>query len=475
MSDSRPLVVDLDGTLLVGDLLAESASDLLTHHPLLALGALRSLRRGRNHLKRFLADHTAVDTEVLPLNEPLLAWLQAEREGGRQLVLASAGEERLVTAVARRLGIFDLVIGTTEEVNLKGEAKRDVLVARYGESGYDYVGNEPADVAVWRSAAVGHVVGDEALARRAAEVTEMGRRFPRPRAGVGAAARALRPQQWVKNALVLVPLIAAQMLGDAQAVGRALVAVLAFCLVSSAVYVLNDLADVSHDRRHPRKQRRPFASGELGLSFGWGLWPVLGIAGLALSALLPGLFVVTTVGYFALAVAYTFWAKGHAVVDVITLGGLYTLRIVAGAAAIAAPLSNWLLTFSMLFFLSLALIKRVGELTRLRASGADVRGRGYETDDLELLSSYGVATSVGSVVVFGLYLNDPKTSELYATPALLWPTVPVLLAWLMRSWLLAHRGQIGEDPILYALSERASWVAVVLVALTVIAAKVITL
>ncbi len=474
-------MVDLDGTLIASDLLVESASDYIAHHPLGALRLPGWLRAGKATLKRELASRVDLDVAVLPYREDVVAWLTAERATGRRLILATASDARQAEAVAAHLGLFDEVLATGDGVNLKGPAKAAALVERFGEHGFDYVGDHADDLPVWRAAAVGHLVGPRSgVEGQARGVTEVGRVFGRHGRSLRDAIGVLRPYQWVKNALILVPLLTAQRLGDAEAVGDTLLALLTFCLVASSVYVLNDLADVAHDRHHPRKRSRAFASGRLPLMAGWLLWPTLAVVGFAIAALfLPGLYCAALAAYLVLTVAYTFWLKQQPVVDVVALGMLYTSRIVAGAAAIDVELSMWLLTFSMFFFLSLALIKRVSELARLRRTagpaGINARGRGYRPADLELLSSYGVASSVAAVVIFSLYVDDPKTSVLYATPELLWCSVPVLLAWLMRVWLLAHRGEMDEDPILFAIRDRASIATGGILVAVFVLAKVVTM
>jgi len=266
------------------------------------------------------------------------------------------------------------------------------------------------------------------------------------------------------------------MTGDPEAVLKTLLAIVLFSLTASSVYLINDIIDVPSDRVHPTKSKRPFASGRLSLLVGWLTWPLLVLVAFGIAvALLPWQFAMILALYFGTSLGYAFWAKRKAVLDVIVLGGLYTIRMVAGAAAILTPLTLWLITFSMLLFLSLALIKRVSELTRVRRTQALSRGRGYLDTDLELLSSYGVASSVGAVVIFALYLNDPHTAQLYATPALLGLAIPVLLAWLMRCWLWAHRGDMDEDPIVFAAKDPKSLLAGVAFVAVFVAANVIRL
>lgn len=477
-STQPPLVVDLDGTLFTGDLLHEVASAYLVHRPTSAPRLIGWLRRGKATLKAELTARASVDPEVLPYHEDLLAWLREERHAGRRLVLASASDQHVVDQVAEHLGLFDEVLGSSGGVNLAAGAKRDLLVERYGERGFDYVGNHRHDLAVWRSARTAHVVSSSPrLVAQAGEVATLGRVFRSGRAGMaGSVLRALRPHQWVKNVLVVVPLLTAQQLDDSDAVVQSLLALLTFCLAASSVYLLNDLADVANDRHHPRKRLRPFASGRLSLLVGWLLWPMLAALAFGIAAVfMSGLYVLVLASYLVATVAYTFSLKRRPVLDVVTLGGLYTVRIIAGAAAIEAPLSIWLLTFSLFFFLSLALVKRVSELARLRRTQGHARGRGYVDGDLELLSSYGVGSSIASTLVLALYVNDETTARLYETPEILWCAVPLLLVWLMRAWLIAHRGTMDEDPILYASQDRASLVTVILVGAVFVLAKVVHL
>jgi 4-hydroxybenzoate polyprenyltransferase len=272
--------------------------------------------------------------------------------------------------------------------------------------------------------------------------------------------KAMRLHQWMKNLLVFVPLMAAHQYADAARDGLALLAFVAFSLTASSVYLLNDLVDVQDDRHHARKRHRPFASGALSLVTGWLVWPLLLGASAVLSlACMPLMFSLSLGVYFVLTVAYSLYLKQLAVLDVLTLAALYTLRIMAGAAAIDVPLSFWLLLFSMFIFLSLALIKRYSELKVARDAGKTgaLRGRGYEPDDLELVSSLGGSSGFIAVLVLALYIQDGQAAHLYAHPQLIWLVCPVLLFWISRAWLIAHRGQMHDDPIVFALKDKVSW------------------
>lgn len=471
----RPLAVDLDGSLIATDLLHESATRFVVARPG-SLGSLAAwVRRGPGPLKAELASATSIDVSVLPYRDDVVTWLREEAESGRVLVLASASDQRLVQAVADHLGIFDEAIGSSADRNLKGSEKANALRTRFGENGFEYVGNHRDDLPVWALASVAHTItSSESLRAAAGSVSELGRSFDAPPMSLPAIVKMLRPYQWVKNLLVLLALVAAQRLGDPTAVWHALAGVAIFSVLASSVYVLNDLADLDNDRRHPTKRRRPLAAGTVSLLTAWLVWPVLMVAAFALSlALEPWKFSLALLAYYLATVAYTFSLKRRPIADVVTLAGLYAVRVLAGVAAIQVSVSNWLLTFSLFFFLSLALIKRVSELTRARREGVEASGRGYRNADLELLSSYGVSSSFAAMVIFSLYVNDPKTAELYRGPEILWGALPILLAWTMRTWLIAHRGELDEDPVLYAAKDRWSLLSGLAIAAFFVAAKVV--
>jgi 4-hydroxybenzoate polyprenyltransferase len=459
---TRPLVVDLDGTLIRTDLLVESASQFLIQHPFQFFKPLLWLLRGKTVLKTELAQRVQVDASSLPYHLDLITWLQLQKRQGRRLVLATASHRVLAEQVAQHLHLFDEVLATEGDINLKADAKTDALVARYGEGGYDYVGNDWPDLKVWAKAHTAHVVGASASLMASAQAQgNVGEVWPSAApSSLMSLFKAMRLHQWMKNLLVFVPLMAAHQYADVQRDVLALMAFVVFSLTASSVYLLNDLVDVQDDRHHARKRHRPFASGALSLMTGWALWPVLLLVATALSvAFMPVLFTVSLGVYFVLTVAYSLQLKQLAVVDVLTLAALYTLRIIAGAAAIAVAVSFWLLLFSMFIFLSLALIKRYSELKVARDAGKSgaLRGRGYEPDDLELVSSLGGGSGFIAVLVLALYIQDGQAAHLYATPQLIWLACPVMLFWISRAWLIAHRGRMHDDPIVFALKDKVSW------------------
>lgn len=459
---SRPLVVDLDGTLIRTDMLVESASQFLIQNPFQFFKPLLWLLRGKTVLKTELAERVALDPSALPYNVDVLDWLHAEKQAGRRLVLATASHRVLAEQVAQHLHLFDEVLATEGNTNLKSTAKAQALIERFGEGGFDYVGNDWPDMQVWAKAHTAHVVDAPAsLLSRAQSHGNVGQVFNSGMPSkLVAMLKAMRLHQWMKNLLVFVPLMAAHQYTDASRDVLALMAFVIFSLTASSVYLLNDLVDVQDDRHHARKRHRSFASGALSLIMGWAAWPVLLLVAVVLSAwLMPVLFSVSLGVYFVLTVAYSLQLKQLAVVDVLTLAALYTLRIIAGAAAIDVALSFWLLLFSMFIFLSLALIKRYSELKVARDAGKTgaLRGRGYEPDDLELVSSLGGSSGFIAVLVLALYIQDGQAAHLYATPQVIWLACPVMLFWISRAWLIAHRGRMHDDPIVFALKDKVSW------------------
>lgn len=466
---SRPLVVDLDGTLIRTDVLIESGFAYLKSAPHRFYRPLMWLAQGgKPALKAGLAENTSVDVTALPYDPAVLAWLKEERNTGRPLLLATASHERYAHAIADHLGLFEKTFATCEGVNLSAEKKRDRLVAEFGEKNFDYAGNSRDDISVWQSAARAYVVnpcsGVERAARKIGNVERVIESRPPT---IKTWTKSLRLHQWLKNLLIFVPLLAAHRVAEPGLLITALLAFVAFGLCASSVYLLNDLIDLEDDRHHPTKCKRPLASGALPLTWGIGLFPIL-LAGAFLLAglILPWHFTAVLGGYYALTLAYSFWLKRQIMVDVVVLAMLYTLRIVAGTMAVGAHLTFWLLAFSMFIFLSLALVKRYAELHSMNARGlVKSRGRGYVASDLPLISSLGAASGYLSVLVLALYIQDGHTASLYQHPQLIWLACPLLLYWISRTWIFAHRGLMHDDPIVFAASDRVSLAVVVLFAI----------
>lgn len=455
-----PLCVDLDGTLIHSDLLLESFLLLLKRNPLYLFLVPLWLLRGKAVLKAEIASRVELNGAALPYCAAYIDWLRQEKAAGRAIWLCTASDMRLARRVAEHLQLFDGVLGSDGAVNLSGAAKAQQLVGRFGERGFDYCGNETVDLAVWRHARAAIVVnGSDGLARKAADLTHVERLFPKQGLSMRVVAKALRVHQWAKNALIFVPVAAAHRLTDGATLGQALIAFLAFSLCASSVYLLNDMLDLEADRQHPRKSKRPFASGSLSLLFGIIAAPLLLLGAAALALLLPIKFAGVLGAYYLATLAYSFLLKQIVMIDVLALAGLYTIRIVAGAAATAIPLSFWLLMFAIFIFLSLAMVKRYAELLAMRQSGKlKAHGRGYQVEDLPLIQSLGGASGYLSILVLALYVNSPDISTLYGHPKMVWALCPVMLYWISRIWMQTHRGNMHDDPLVYALKDRISLV-----------------
>lgn len=445
-----PLCVDLDGTLVRTDMLVETFVAAVKRSPVGALFASLSLVRGRPSFKAALAERGDVDVATLPYNEPLVTRLRDEHRRGRAIYLATASHETVANRIAAHLGCFSGVIATHGDENLKGESKARVLVERFGEKGYDYVGEDRHDVPAWRHAR-------EAIVSRP------------PGSRAWPILRAVRAYQWTKNLLVFVPLLAAHRM-DTAAFGAAALAWLAFSLAASAIYLGNDLLDLQDDRRHPGKRHRALAAGDLPLAAALLLAPLLLAGAAAICALLPLGFGQLIAAYVVVNVAYSTELKRVPVLDVLILGGLYTMRILAGAAAIDVPVSHWMLAFSLFMFLSIALVKRYVELDGAAREARVVGGRGYVPGDAPVLLALGVASGCLSVLIFALYITSPQVTVLYRRPELLWFAVPVMQYWVARVWLLARRGELHDDPLIFALHDIPSYAVAGLLGLAIAAA-----
>lgn len=467
-----PLCVDLDGTLIRTDMLAEALLVLLKQNPLYLLLLPLWLLRGRAALKDEIASRIDLDAGALPYNEAVLDFLRQQRAAGRELVLATGSHVKYARAVAAHHGLFDHIIASDRARNITGRRKGELLCRRFGERGFDYIGNAGADLPVWRFARQAITVDvSNRLARRAAELAPIGRRFTRPGGGWRLWGRQLRLQQWLKNLLLFVPLLTAHRFLEPELWGASLLAFFAFSFGASAVYVINDLFDLAADRRHPLKKDRPLAAGTLSIFSGIAAIPLLLGAAAGLALLLPAEYGLVLAGYFLLSLSYSLVLKRLVLVDVIVLASLYALRLVAGATAIQVEASLWLLLFSLFFFLSLGFVKRSAELTLLQGENTDrVPGRGYWASDLDMLKLLGAASAFMAVLVFAFYINSDKVTMLYRRPPLLWLEIPILLYWLCRMWLLTHRGQMHDDPVFFAARDKASYAVAALMLLVMILA-----
>jgi 4-hydroxybenzoate polyprenyltransferase len=451
------LVIDLDGTLVRTDLLYESffasATMGLNHH----WSVFDALRRGKANLKAFLAAASAVDYELLPYNQEVLNLARAARSEGRRVYLATASDQKHAEGVAAHLGIFDGIFASDGKTNLSGEAKSRRLVDAFGDHRFDYIGNNHSDLAVWRHARKAIVVGDSSsLFRRAKSLGISVECVDNSKPSLRLWLKALRVHQYAKNVLIFVPLLTAHAY-SLPSLLSALLAFVAFSLCASSVYLLNDLIDLRADRQHPSKQKRPFACGAIPLAHGVIAIPILLAVAYVCAILTSLLFTAVLIAYFALTLAYSFTLKRRLMVDIVVLATLYTTRVIAGAAAILVVPSEWLLAFSMFIFTCLALVKRYVELAlRVDRELPDPSNRNYRLIDLPVIGALAAASGFNAVTIFALYVSSPTVGSLYRHPELLWLLCPILMYWLSRMVILAHRRVVEDDPIVFALRDRNS-------------------
>lgn len=458
-SNASALVVDLDGTLIRSDLLIETCFALLKANFFYIFVFPLWLARGKAHLKHEIAERVILDPELLPYQSDFLAYLREEHAKGRRLILATASNEKLAHAVASHLGLFSDVLASDSRHNLSGQRKLERIRRVLGDQGFAYAGNAQIDLLIWEYAEVALVVNaPKGVHRAAMRQGNVDRVFGNSEGGALLHhLRALRVHQWLKNLLVFVPLVMAHELNDVAQIGRAFLAFLAFSLCASSVYLLNDLLDLPDDRKHPTKKSRPLAAGDIPILNGVLLIPVFLASAFLASLALPPTFTAVLGLYYVSTLSYSFRLKRVALLDVITLAGLYTLRIIAGTVAVSTTFSFWLLAFSMFLFFSLALVKRYTELLLAQQDGkVKSSGRGYRTSDLEGLSQFGSASAMMSVMVLALYINSEKVLSLYARPEVIWLLCPLVLYLITRIWFLARRGEVNEDPVLFIIRDRRS-------------------
>lgn len=456
-----PLCVDLDGTLVRTDTLVELMILLIKQDPLYLFRMIRWLGHGLVFFKKEVSQRVSLAVDDMPYTRDLVKYIKQERAGGRLVYLVTASHSEVARVVADHLGLFDGVIAS-QVINLKGQAKAEALVKRFGEQGFVYAGNSMADVAVWRVAKAGIVTcASRRVTQAAQKVARIEKKIIGPVSSGFLVCRMLRCHQWAKNILLLVPLVMSHAFVDLARLQAALIAVVAFSLAASAIYIMNDLADVGADRKHPRKSKRPFAAGEVMPQTGILSSVGLILSSIVLALLVSKIFLWWMVGYMVLTILYSFYLKRIVLVDVVVLALLYTIRVFAGAAAVAVPVTGWLMVFSLFIFMSLALLKRFVELQRMQPTQQQeaVPGRGYMAVDSGPVGQLGATSGYLSVLVFGLYIRSPQVLQLYSRPNVLWLFVPVLLYWISRMWLLGHRGELDEDPIVFTLRDRISYLA----------------
>lgn len=462
MKSSDILVVDLDGTLINSDMLHETILRLFHASPLSVFKIPFWLLQGKANLKRRVAEQINFDPSKLPFNKKLIEWLLEQRNLGRRLVLCTASHISIANSISEYLGFFDEIIATDGLHNVAGKNKANALVDRFGEGGFDYVGNSAADIHVWEYANKAIIVNaSEKVLLDAKACVNVELVFGGNETNnLSPWMRALRLHQWMKNFLLFIPFLASHRPITYLTLNSLLFAFLSFSLCASSVYLVNDLFDLENDRSHPRKTKRPFASGDLPVWKGALVAPILLLASFLLSTKVNQAFTICLSTYFILTCLYSLKLKQVVLIDCISLSILYTLRIVAGALALGSLISFWILAFSVFLFLSLAFVKRFAELqVQLLHGKHGSTGRGYFSDDAPLIQTLGVVSGFLSSLVLALYLNSQKVVELYSSPEWIWGCVPILIFWISWVWLQAHRGEMHDDPLVFALKDKTSLIS----------------
>ena len=456
MEGPRPLCVDLNGTLVKNDTLADSLLLLVRTHPSQALKVPLWLMEGKAALKEKVTSMVSLDAAHLPYNKSLLLYLREQRELGREIFLTTGADRGIAVPIADHLGIFTDVLASDGSTNFTGKAKLAGLKHRFGPV-FDYVGNTGRDLSVLANASepmLANPNGPLSARLRTREIA-ISRTFEDRKPWLKAVVKAVRPHQWAKNVLVFLPLLLAHTL-RLRAIAEVTLAFVCFCLSASASYVLNDLLDIEADRLHPKKRLRPFAAGDLGAGVGLGIALLFVAAAFIGAHFLPVSFLDCLLIYTAATLLYSFYLKKKVLVDVIVLSALYTLRLLAGGAAAHVKISPWLAAFSVFLFLSLAMVKRFSELQNSRTQGFTSPSRGYLLIDIEQLRSFGTASGYAAVVVFSLYISSQDVVVLYPHAVRMWLIVPLMIFWISRVWLLAGRGELNEDAVTFALTDRLS-------------------
>lgn len=471
-NECYPLFVDLDGTYTKTDLLFESFLVAFKQNPLIVFYCIHWLLKGKSYIKYQLSERANLNFELLPLNEELSSFLQSEKRKGRKIYLATASNEKYARKIVEQHAIFDGYISSSETLNLKGKEKLKKIETISNK--FSYAGNDIVDFEIFAQAEESVLVNPTYKAQRRAQNFKVDKTFDMHKPNIGVWLKQIRIHQWLKNLLIFVPLIVSGVFVNFNDVTTTVLAFFAFSLLASSTYILNDLLDIESDRAHSVKKYRPLAAGTISIKDGVTVGVVLFLTSIIMSFLIGTEFTLVLLAYLALTVLYSFKVKQYVAMDVVTLALLYTIRILAGAAAVGVVASFWLLAFSIFIFLSLALVKRCSEIQSMESDGKErAKGRDYILKDYSILASFGTSSALMSVLMFCFYINNNALTNQYQQPDILWLIVPAMCYWLMRMWIKTHRGEMHHDPIIFTLKDRGSRITVGFCGLIAIAAQLL--
>ena len=467
--DRKVIVVDLDGTLVNSDTLYESIALLASKNVFYLFLFPAWLLRGKAFFKNQVAKRIELTVENLPYNLELIEWLVKERAGGKKLALCSASNIKTVKDVSIHLGIFDFVFASDSLINLSKEKKRDFLVKKFGNKGFDYAGNSNDDIGVWESAdKVIAVNTPYSLTKKIKKFSEIHKSFPPKKNSMHVWLKFIRFYQWPKNLLLFLPLIAANkehlqfvqnlLLNEVEFISTILYSFVSFAFISSSIYIVNDLLDLDHDRFDDFKRNRPFASGEIPISHGIYLSAFLFLFSFFFASKIGLIFILWLSLYAFVSLFYSFYLKKVLFLDCLTLTGLYNFRIFAGASAFSISLSTWFIWFSVFLFLSLAFLKRYTEISSyLIRDQEQVRGRAYRDTDLKVVERFGFISSFFATLTLISFLWFNLEIELVNVQLFFWITMPILLTyWMVWMWFQARKGLVHSDPLIFAFRDKSS-------------------
>lgn len=467
---NTPLVVDLDGTLIYTDLFHEGIISLLKKNLLFLFICFAWLFKGRVYLKNKIFANIQISYKLLPYNIELLEFLKTESEKGRKIVLATASLKSQANEIGELYPIFEEIYGTDNSINLKGSNKEELLVKQFGKGKFDYIGNSQSDLKIFASCRYSYLVNpSNLLLKKTKKISVLKNVWKHNKESWITYIKAIRAYQWVKNLLIFVPLITSHSFNSLNLIIQDLKAFVSFSMIASAGYLINDLLDLNSDRSHPTKRYRPLASGELRIVSATILLFIFLTGGFYIASGIGLLFVAILLLYFITSITYSLFIKRIALYDVFVLALLYSLRIFAGGVVIDVSLSFWLIAFSTFIFLSLAFIKRYSELIQIdnNESSLKSRGRQYSLVDLNLLQIMGIVSGFMSAIVFSLYINSSEVVKLYKNPNLLWGMSLLFLFWISRMWLITVRGNMTDDPIIFAIKDKTSYFIFLLLGLII--------
>ncbi len=461
MTKTYPLAVDLDGTLLKNDSLIEMFIFSLMRRPWETLLILLSLLGGRANFKNKLAQINKLDISNIPLREEFYEYLLQEKSKGRELFLVTAADQSVADDIHKKLGIFKEAIGSANGYNLKGKKKLKYLQSLFPD-GFSYAGDSLSDIAIWREAKSIILVSNNRKILKSAKSMKgnIEQTFFPKKASLRIWMKSLRIHQWSKNLLIFLPLLLSHQYSNFTLVANVIVAFFCMGLIASGTYLINDISDLEADRSHKTKKFRPIASGDIGTGSAFVVALLSILSGLLIASVVSLQFLMVLFIYLILTLTYSFYLKKVPMLDVFSLGVLYTLRIVMGTVVIGALFSSWLLMFSIFFFFSLSLAKRYVEIIDAEtAYNAEyIKGRGYKVSDAPIILSFGIATSTLSLLILTLYVaNEAYPKDIYNNPEFLWGITPIVLLWIMRIWFLSHRREMKDDPVAFALRDAISW------------------